>query len=127
MPRDFFPDIKLHSINGVYANNNGHNVNFEFPATPIATVRYPAGKTFTALDCAYSGTGRHRSKPSATTPQKFPKDEFSNGGPNAPQEVKATLLDLHWHVPSEHSLNGRLFPAEAHFVHYVRRENDPDW
>ena len=124
MPRDFFPDIKLPIVNRVYANNNGHNVNFEFPATPSATVRYPIGKTFTALDGAYSGTGQ--SEP--VTPQQFTKEEFNNdGGPNTPQEVQATLLDLHWHVPSEHSVNGRLFPAEAHFVHYVQRDNDPDW
>ena len=28
-----------------------------------------------------------------------------------------TLLQLHFHSPSEHTIDGKLFPLEAHFVH----------
>lgn len=28
----------------------------------------------------------------------------------------STLLQMHFHAPSEHTINGRTFPAEAHFV-----------
>lgn len=28
-----------------------------------------------------------------------------------------TLYQLHWHSPSEHTLNGKRFPAELHMVH----------
>ena len=30
--------------------------------------------------------------------------------------TKSTLLQMHFHAPSEHTINGRRYPAEAHFV-----------
>jgi carbonic anhydrase len=123
MPKDFFPDIELPSVVVSIASHHNRSVTFEFPATLSATVRYPKGGTFTALFGAYTSTGQ--AKPAS--PRKFAEGVSDNGGPNSPQGVQATLLDLHWHVPSEHSVNGRIYPAEAHFVHYVQRDNDPDW
>jgi carbonic anhydrase len=123
MPKDFFPNIEFPNLVGAFANHHNNSVTFEFPATLSAMVRYPRGKTFTALGGAYSGTGQ--TKPARS--QKFAKGVFDSGGPNFPQGVQATLLDLHWHVPSEHAVNGRIYPAEAHFVHYVQRDSDPDW
>lgn len=34
-----------------------------------------------------------------------------------------TLLQVHFHTPSEHTLNGRAYPMEAHFVHKDEKGN----
>ncbi len=31
--------------------------------------------------------------------------------------VRMSLVQFHFHVPGEHALNGKIYPAEAHFVH----------
>ncbi len=119
MPVDFFPVVKLPVISGVSVNNNGHNINFQFPATPGAILRYPEGKSFTALVGPYTGKGG--------PVRSSGKVGMTIIGVNIPAEVQATFIDLHWHVPSEHSVRGKLYDAEAHFVHFVDRPEDPDW
>lgn len=32
--------------------------------------------------------------------------------------VKYTLKQMHWHSPSEHTINGQRFAMEQHMVHY---------
>lgn len=32
-------------------------------------------------------------------------------------DTEYTLKQLHWHTPSEHTLNGKRFAAELHMVH----------
>lgn len=124
MPMQFAPTFQLPTITSVSANNNGHNVNLEFAAAPGATFRYPRGKTFTSLNGPY--TGARAGGDSCPAGSTFDKAAFDNSGENQVEEVQATLLDLHWHVPAEHSVNGRLYAAEAHFVHFVNRTDDPD-
>uniref|UniRef100_A0A061R0L7 Carbonic anhydrase n=1 Tax=Tetraselmis sp. GSL018 TaxID=582737 RepID=A0A061R0L7_9CHLO len=116
MPTRFNPTFSLPTVEGVTANNNGHNVNLQFGASPGAVFRYPKDGTFTSLYGKYTGTG------------KLPGRKLSQND-DYPQHVAAvqgTLIDLHWHVPSEHSVNGRLYDAEGHFVHTVSRPDDPD-
>lgn len=31
--------------------------------------------------------------------------------------TKYTVANIHWHAPSEHTLNGRYYPLESHIVH----------
>jgi carbonic anhydrase len=46
---------------------------------------------------------------------------FAAGSSLTLGDVKYTLLQLHFHRPSEHQIGGKNFPMEAHFVH--RAEN----
>jgi carbonic anhydrase len=45
----------------------------------------------------------------------FVEDGNVRGGPMFSEEYK--LLQFHWHTPSEHTLNGKTYPLELHFVH----------
>ncbi|KAF1313742.1 Ein3-binding f-box protein 1, partial [Globisporangium splendens] len=46
------------------------------------------------------------------------KGEVQNGTCTVSVENKAySMLQFHMHAPSEHTLNGKVFDAEAHFVH----------
>mmetsp|Transcript_17980 Transcript_17980/g.30598 ORF Transcript_17980/g.30598 Transcript_17980/m.30598 type:complete len:377 (-) Transcript_17980:232-1362(-) len=124
MDMTFAPDITLPKFapGALTANNNGHNVNLEFEAASGVTFRYPQGKSFTALYGPYTGVGKLDSE----VVYNAEKDAVNTDGPNAAEEQPGTLIDLHWHVPSEHAVDGRLYAAEAHFVHIVDRPNDPD-
>ncbi|MFI4996758.1 MAG: carbonic anhydrase [Hyphomicrobiales bacterium] len=42
---------------------------------------------------------------------------FAEGSTLTVGNEKYTLLQFHFHRPSEHLINGRSFPMEAHFVH----------
>lgn len=41
----------------------------------------------------------------------------ANGGKLEAAGIDHELLQVHFHAPSEHTLGGKAFPAEAHFVH----------
>ncbi|MBO6824633.1 MAG: carbonic anhydrase family protein [Sneathiella sp.] len=43
--------------------------------------------------------------------------EFEPGNKLRIGDQKATLLQAHFHSPSEHTIDGKHFPLEAHFVH----------
>ncbi|MCL7025593.1 hypothetical protein MKW94_015408 [Papaver nudicaule] len=44
--------------------------------------------------------------------------EYSNGGGSALVDGrKFTLKSMHWHSPSEHTIDGTRFPLELHLVH----------
>ncbi|PSS15923.1 Alpha carbonic anhydrase [Actinidia chinensis var. chinensis] len=43
--------------------------------------------------------------------------QFENGGEFIVDGKKYTLLQMHWHVPSEHKIDGVLFASELHLVH----------
>ena len=38
--------------------------------------------------------------------------DFSGGN-----ELEFDFLQMHWHSPSEHTVNGKSFKSEIHFVH----------
>lgn len=119
-PMVFAPTFELPSVHYVRIQNNGHNINLEFTPAPGVTVQYPAGKTFTALNGPYTGSGRTRHE------SIHEKESFDNSGENVPAKIQATITDVHWHIPSEHAIGGKLFAAEGHFVHQVVRPEDPD-
>lgn len=41
----------------------------------------------------------------------------ADGNTIAVDGVSAPLKQIHFHTPSEHTINGKTFPAEVHFVH----------
>ncbi|KAK3276509.1 hypothetical protein CYMTET_15420 [Cymbomonas tetramitiformis] len=45
--------------------------------------------------------------------------DCNSGGPPSItyQGEEYTMLQFHWHAPSEHSVDGKLYDAETHFVH----------
>lgn len=61
----------------------------------LAIDAYPSGAEFENL---------------GTTVQVFAEGSATVGG------VSHSLLQFHFHTPSEHHLNGEFFPGEAHFV-----------
>jgi carbonic anhydrase len=124
MDAAFAPDITLPKFapGSVTANNNGHNVNLQFEPAAGVIFRYPRGKSFTALYGPFTGTG----KLDGEVVYNAEKDAVNTDGRNDPEEEQGTLVDLHWHVPSEHAIDGGLHAAEAHFLHKINRPNDPD-
>mmetsp|Transcript_21775 Transcript_21775/g.60527 ORF Transcript_21775/g.60527 Transcript_21775/m.60527 type:complete len:342 (-) Transcript_21775:80-1105(-) len=130
MPMQFAPTFNLPSVTDAFVANNGHNVNLEFATAPGATFRFPKGSTFTSLNGEYTSFGPSdgctTETPVAVPKSNFPPADMQNSDDEEVEAVQGTLLDLHWHVPSEHSVNGKLYAAEAHFVHFVPRPNDPD-
>uniref|UniRef100_A0A061RA07 Carbonic anhydrase n=1 Tax=Tetraselmis sp. GSL018 TaxID=582737 RepID=A0A061RA07_9CHLO len=114
MPMEFAPTFSMPVVTGATGNNNGHNVNLEFQGSPGVIFRFPKGRSFTSLNGPYTGTG----------PLNPGRKMLSSGF--EPALLQGTLIDVHWHVPSEHAVRGRLYPAEAHFVHAISHKDDPD-
>mmetsp|Transcript_8574 Transcript_8574/g.20602 ORF Transcript_8574/g.20602 Transcript_8574/m.20602 type:complete len:318 (+) Transcript_8574:172-1125(+) len=115
MPMEFAPTFSMPVVTGATGNNNGHNVNLEFQGSPGVIFRFPKGRSFTSLNGPYTGTG----------PLNPGRKMLSSSG-FEPALLQGTLIDVHWHVPSEHAVRGRLYPAEAHFVHAISHKDDPD-
>jgi len=51
-----------------------------------------------------------------TTVEVFANGTLSNNG------VTSSLVQFHFHSPSEHSIDGEFFPLEVHFVHQAAGE-----
>eukprot|EP00951_Prasinocladus_malaysianus_P001734 scaffold12235_cov37-Prasinocladus_malaysianus.AAC.1 len=120
MPSGFAPSFNLPTVDGATANHNGKNVNLDFQTDSGSTFPYPSGGTFTSLSGDY--TGDLPGVPEGSTN----KSEYGEGDDDTAAYAQGTLIDLHWHVPSEHAVAGQLYDAEGHFVHIVDRPNDPD-
>ena len=55
--------------------------------------------------------------------QGLPMIHFARGSELRLGEDRFRLLQLHWHTPAEHTIEGEEFAAEIHFVHINERED----
>ena len=42
------------------------------------------------------------------------------------EDTEWEVIQMHWHAPSEHTVDGSTYPAELHIVHQIRDENARD-
>ena len=54
--------------------------------------------------------------------QGFVMIHFSGGSELQVDDESYRLLQLHWHTPAEHTVDGEEFAAEVHFVHVNERD-----
>ena len=54
--------------------------------------------------------------------QGLPMIHFARGSELRLGEDRFRLLQLHWHTPAEHTIEGEEFAAEVHFVHINERD-----
>lgn len=54
--------------------------------------------------------------------QGLPMIHFARGSDLLLGDDRFRLLQLHWHTPAEHAVNGEEFDAEVHFVHINQRD-----
>ena len=55
--------------------------------------------------------------------QGLPMIHFARGSELRLGEDRFRLLQLHWHTPAEHTIEGEEFAAEVHFVHINERDD----
>jgi len=86
------------------------------------------GQKQTPIDLASSTPAAKELAPLVVAYPPFPLSIFNNGhtvqvdaaaagGTLTAEGKKWPLVQFHFHAPSEHTLNGKTFPAELHFVH----------
>lgn len=133
---NFVPKIYLPTISSVSIQNSGLNIDLDFEIDDSRLEVYsPKDESFTHLYGDYTGTGisdssSRRSLRGSTSPLgEKTNDTILTNISLLESEIETEasegiLGDIHFHVPSEHAVNGRLAAAEIHLVHYVVRPDD---
>uniref|UniRef100_A0ACD5T6G0 Uncharacterized protein n=1 Tax=Avena sativa TaxID=4498 RepID=A0ACD5T6G0_AVESA len=91
---DAVPNPALDNLTRVYA--------------PTAATLLNSGKAITMIF-------DHKDDGTSVFPGAITVTTLDNGG--APKKMLFGFKGIHWHIPSEHTINGQRFPMELHLVH----------